>query len=151
MNKIVIAFLIAVVVAGPAVASEETEVMAAMNQFVDAFNKGDMKMLASAGANVVFIIDEFPPYEWHGAGACAKWSSDYDADAKKNGITDGHVTISKPSHIDVVGDSAYVVVPANYVYKEKGKSGNEVGSILTIVLKKNTSGWHIIGWAWANH
>ena len=35
VNKIVIALMIAVVAAGPAVASEETEVMAAVNQFVD--------------------------------------------------------------------------------------------------------------------
>ena len=79
--------MIAVVAAGPAVASEETEVMAAVNQFMDGFNNGDIKLLTSACADEVSIIDEFSPYEWHGAGACAKWSSDYDADAKKNGIT----------------------------------------------------------------
>jgi len=108
-------------------------------------------MLRSACADEVSIIDEFSPYEWHGAGACAKWSSDYDADAKKNGITEGHVTLSKPSHIDVVGDRAYVVGPANYAYKEKGKSVKEVGSVFTIALQKSTSGWRIIGWAWAKH
>jgi len=151
MNKIAIALMIAVVAAGTAVASDETEMMAAVNQFVDSFNKGDVKTLASAGADVVFIIDEFSPYEWHGAGACARWSSDYDADAKKNDITDGHVTLGKPSHIDVVGNHAYVVGPANYAYNEKNKSVTEAGSILTIVLQKNTSGWHIIGWAWAKH
>ena len=151
VNKIVIALMIAVVAAGPAVASEETEAMAVVNQFVDGFNKGDIKMLTSACADEVSIIDEFSPYEWHGAGACAKWSSDYDANAKKNGITEGHVTLSKPSHIDVVGDRAYVVGPANYAYKEKGKSVKEVGSVFTIALQKSTSGWRIIGWAWAKH
>ena len=71
-----IALMSAVVAAGPAVASEETEVM------------------------VLFVPIRFPssmnfhPYAWHGAGACAKWSSDYDADAKKKGITEGHVTLA---------------------------------------------------------
>src|SRR5439155_2405612 len=57
----------------------------------------------------------------------------------------------KPSHIDVVGDRAYVVGPANYAYKEKGKSVKEVGSVFTIALQKSTSDWRIIGWAWAKH
>ena len=74
--------------------SKETEAMAVVNQFVDGFNNGDIKMLTSACADEVSIIDEFSTYEWHGAGACAKWSSDYDADAKKMGITEGHVTLA---------------------------------------------------------
>ena len=25
------------------------------------------------------IVDEFPPHEWHGPGACATWAKDFDA------------------------------------------------------------------------
>jgi hypothetical protein len=75
-----------------------TAVVAAVHQFVEGFNKGDMKIMAASCAEQTSILDEFPPHEWHGAGACAKWASDYDADAKKNGITDGVVTLSTPSH-----------------------------------------------------
>ena len=151
MHKILIALVIAAVASTPVVASAATGVMSAVSQFVDGFNKGDMKMLASACADEVSIIDEFPPYQWHGPGACAKWSSDYAADAKKNGITDGHVTLITPSHIDVVEDRAYVVASADYTYKEKGKAKKEVGSIFTVALQKDTDGWHIIGWAWSKH
>jgi ketosteroid isomerase-like protein len=151
MHKLVIALVIAVVAAGPAVASEEADVMAVVNQAVDGFNKGDIKMLTSACADEVSIIDEFSPYEWQGAGACAKWSSDYDNDAKTKGITEGRVTLGKPSHIDVVGDRAYVVGSANYSYKEKGKPVKEVGSIFTVVLQKGTDGWRIKAWAWSKH
>jgi ketosteroid isomerase-like protein len=151
MHKILIALVIAAVASAPAVASAASGVMAAVSQFVDGFNKGDMKMLTSACADEVSIIDEFPPYEWHGPGACAKWSSDYEADAKKNSITDGHVTLITPSHIDVVGDRAYVVAAADYAYKEKGKALKEVGSIFTVALQKGTDGWRIIGWAWSKH
>ena len=151
VNKIVIALMIAVVAAGPAVASEETEVMAAVNQFMDGFNNGDIKMLRSACADEVSIIDEFPPYQWHGPGACAKWSSDYEVDAKKNRITDGHVTLITPSHIDVVEDRAYVVASADYAYKEKGKALKEVGSIFTVALQKDMDGWRIVAWAWSKH
>jgi hypothetical protein len=129
----------------------QTAVVAAVHQFVEGFNKGDMKIMAASCAEQTSILDEFPPHEWHGAGACAKWASDYDADAKKNGITDGVVTLSTPSHVDVTGDRAYVVVPANYSFKLKGKPVGEVGSIITLALLKSPAGWKITGWAWAKH
>ena len=77
--------------------------MAAVQGLVDAFNKGDTNAVVAASADEMCIIDEFPPYEWHGAGTCSKWLADYDADAKKNGITDGKVTIGKPRHVELAG------------------------------------------------
>ncbi len=129
----------------------QTAVVAVVHQFVDGFNKGDMKMMLATCAEQASILDEFPPHEWHGAGACAKWAGDYDADAKKNGITDGVVTLSNPTHVDVTGDRAYMVVPANYSFKMKGKPVSEVGSIITLALQKSPAGWKITGWAWAKH
>lgn len=131
--------------------SAQTAVLATINQFVDGFNRGDTKMAVAACADETSILDEFPPHEWHGAGACAKWLTDFDADAKKNGITDGVVTLRKASHVDVNSDYAYVVVPANYTFKQKGKPVSEVGSIITLSLKKSAAGWLITGWAWAKH
>jgi hypothetical protein len=65
-----------------------------------------------------------------------------------NGITDESVTLSKPRHIDITADRAYVVVPATYSYKEKGTLVKEPGSIWTLALKKGEAGWRITGWAW---
>ena len=45
--------------------------------------------------------------------------------------TDGVVTLSKPTHVDVTGDRAYVVIPSNYTWKEKGKPMKEEGSSFT--------------------
>ena len=149
MQKILILLPLAALTAGPLVASESTEVMATVQQLVDAFNKGDTKSLVAGCTDEMCIIDEFPPHEWHGPGTCLKWLGDYDADAKKNEITDGKVTIGQPRHIDVTGDRAYVVVPANYTYKQKGKPMNETGSIWTFTLQKIESGWRVTGWAWA--
>jgi hypothetical protein len=127
-----------------AVVTAQTAVVAVIHQVVDGFNKGDMKIMAATCAEQTSILDEFPPHEWHGAG-------DYDADAKKNGITDGVVTISNPTHVDVAGDRAYVVVPANYSFKLKGKAAGETGSGITLALVKSAAGWKITGWAWAKH
>ena len=132
-------------------ASPRSEVMAIVRQFVDAFNKGDVNAMSAACANEGAIIDEFPPHEWHGADACAKWAHDFDTDAKAHGITDPVVTLGKPTHVDITGDQAYVVEPADYAYKANGKAVKEVGSIITLTLHRQATGWRITGWAWAKH
>ncbi|HUK63522.1 MAG TPA: nuclear transport factor 2 family protein, partial [Dongiaceae bacterium] len=131
--------------------SAQDEVMKAVRQFVDGFNKGDSAGAIAACAEQVAILDEFPPHEWHGAGACATWVGAYDADAVKNGISDGVVTLHKPMHVEIMGDVAYVVVPADYVYKKHGKVIKETNSILTLTLRKGATGWLLTGWAWAKH
>jgi ketosteroid isomerase-like protein len=151
MREIIIAIAIAIAATTPAFASEADNVMATVNQFVDGFNKGDLKSAAAACADQMAIIDEFSPHLWQGAGAFSKWVGDFDADAKKNDITDGFVTLGKPRHVDVTGDRAYVVAPANYAYKQKGKVMMETSSIITIVLQKGTAGWRITAWAWAKN
>jgi hypothetical protein len=118
---------------------------------VDAFNKGDRKIVTAVCADETSIVDEFPPHEWHGAGACARWMADYDSDAKKNSITDAVVALGTPQHVDVTADRAYVVVPADYSYKTAGKAVKESGSIFTLALQKGAGGWRIIGWAWAKN
>jgi len=62
-----------VLAAGPAAASVQTDVMAAVHQFVDGFNKGDLKASQAACAEQMFILDDVPPHEWHGAGAFTRW------------------------------------------------------------------------------
>jgi hypothetical protein len=148
MHKIFVVLTAAVLAVGPAAATEKTDVMMPVHQFIDGFNKGDMKTALAACAEQTSIIDEFPPHEWHGAGACANWANEFDADAKKNEITDGKVTLGTPRHIDITADRAYVVVPANYTFKQKGKPVKEIGSTLTLALQKGAGGWRITGWAW---
>ena len=91
------------------------------------------------------------PYEWHGAGTCSKWLAGYEADAKKNGITDGADAIGKPRHVDVTANRAYVVIPANYIYKQHGKPMKETNSTWTFTLQKVQASWRVTGWAWAKH
>ncbi len=135
-------------ITSPAVA-QQAEVISVITHAVDAFNKGDTKAFASACSAETSIIDEFPPHEWHGAGACARWMSDYDTNAKQNGITDGVVTLGKPSHVDVTGDRAYVVIPSTYVWKLKGVVTREDGSAFTFAMHKEKTGWKFAGWSWA--
>ncbi len=141
--------MLVLLVGMPAAASDKTDVAATVQRFVDGFNKGDVASAIATCADETSIIDEFPPHEWHGAGACSTWANDYDADAKKNGITDGVVTLGELRHVDVNGDRAYVVAPANYTFKLKGKVVKEIGSTFTFALVKTDAGWRIAGWAWS--
>ena len=135
----------------PAAAQDKDKgaVTTTVQHFVDSFNKGDTATAKAVCADQTAIIDEFPPYQWNGTGACAKWMADYDTDAKKNSITDGVVNLGTPRHVDVAGNRAYVVVPADYAYKEKGKPVKETASTLTIVLTKSAAGWRISAWTWS--
>lgn len=133
---------------GTSTTQEQTAVMTEVHLFVDAFNTGDAKTVAAACADETSIVDEFPPYEWHGAGACTRWMSDSDVDSKKNRITDAAVTLGSPRHVDITADRAYVVVPADYSYKQNGTAAKETGSALTMALQKTANGWRIFGWSW---
>lgn len=135
--------------AAPATAatSDATSVMAVVHRFVDGFNRGNTTS-ALACVPSATIIDDFPPHQWQ---SCADWASAYDAWAKANGVTDGIVTLGKPSHVDVTGNVAYVVNPATYTYKQHGKAVTMAGAIWTVVLKKAAARWRIASWAWADH
>lgn len=145
------AIAFAAAAAGPAVASPQRDVMAVVNQFTNGFNSGDFKLAVAACASPASIIDDFPPHEWHGVTACADWASAYAADAKKNEITGGKVTMGTPWRVDVTGSRAYVVVPVTFSYKDHGKPVNETGAVFTVALQRLARGWLITGWAWSRH
>jgi len=76
MHKLGIALAIVMVGTGPVVASQETDVMVPVRQFINGFNKSDIKMAQAACADGIFIIDDFPPHAWDGSGAISKWLHD---------------------------------------------------------------------------
>lgn len=120
--------------------------MGTVKQFVDDFNKGNVSAALALCAAPGGIIDEFPPHQF---SSCASWAKAYDAFNKQDGDTDPAVTIGTPSHVDVTGNVAYVVVPATYAYKHHGKQTTESGATLTVVLGKTAAGWRITSFAWA--
>ena len=150
MKKLYFVFVTALILAGSTAAfGQRSAVMKPINQFVNGFNKGDTASAMAACAETTAIIDEFAPHSWSGDGACQKWADDFDANSKKHRITNGKVILGKPTHVDITGDHAYVVIPSNYTYKQKGKPMAEPGSIFTFALHKGAEGWHITGWSWA--
>jgi len=132
----------------PAFASDETDIMAVINQMNDAMNKNDAKAAGSAYTASAAIIDEFPPHFWSGGNVFDAWNNDFATFAKKQGDSDPWVTTQKALHVSVDGDRAYAVVPAVFTFKEHGKKMTEHG-LWTFAMHKSGSEWKIAGWAWA--
>jgi len=147
MLRLLIALALAVVVARPVVASEEGDVMAPVRQFIDGFNKSDINLAQAACADQTFIIDDFPPHEWRGSGATSKWFRDLTRMGKKNGMSEAFVTLLKPRQVNVTGTHAYVIVPVNLRYNDKGQLVKRTG-LMTLALHKGVDGWRIAAWAW---
>jgi hypothetical protein len=127
----------------------DPQVIAPITKFIDAFNKGDMAGAAATHASEadLVIIDEVPPFLWRGAQALKTWAADLEADAKKHGMTDQKVTLSRATRAESNGGDAYVVVPAVYSFKQGGVALRE-NAHMTFALKKGAAGWLIHGWTW---
>lgn len=149
MRKSILVAAMALLVATAASAQAPADVMAPIRQFIDGFNKGDVPSAIAACAEETSIIDELAPFYWSGTGACGQWASDYDADARKKGITAGAVTMSAPRHHAIEGDRAYVVIPVSYEVTQNGKQVKQSGAVMAVTLSKGASGWKITAWSWS--
>lgn len=126
----------------------DAPLMAPVHLFVDAFNKGDEKTAAKAFApGKISIIDEVPPHVWSGTSALRHWAHDLEAISKAAGYTDESVTLGEATRQDVNGNFGYVVVPATFAFKEKGKPMREPAQMV-FSLKKRSGHWLITGWTW---
>jgi ketosteroid isomerase-like protein len=150
MRTLVLALIASLAVVSPAFAqAADPAIVAPINTFVTAFNKGDVAAAAATHTSVadLIIIDEVPPYAWHGPKAVQTWLADLGAADAKAAVTDQQVAISAPTRVEATGTAAYVIVPAVYTFKEKGVAMREAAQ-MTFFLKKGASGWLIHGWTW---
>ena len=149
MHKFLIALAIAVLAVRPATASTKTDVMSVVHQWADGFNKGDVKSIAASCADQTSVIDDFPPHEWHGAGACSKWFGDFQTFAKAAEIAEPTIAIGKIWHIDVTSEVAYVVASAALTYQKKGNPA-KLGATITAILQKGAVAWHVTALTWSD-
>jgi uncharacterized protein (TIGR02246 family) len=149
MRTLLLSLVMLLMAAGPAPASDETDVVAVVQKWVDTFNQGDAKTNAALCTPDAVILDDFPPHVWQGAEACAAWFKDFQAFAAKSEITAAKVTVGKAQHVDINSDDAYVVAPTTFNFNKSGKPVKETG-IVTLKLHKTATGWLIAGWAWAD-
>lgn len=123
--------------------------MAAVRQYIDAFNKGDAKLMAATFTVPGAILDGMAPHLWLGPTAAQDWYRDVLVEGEQHGASDYFVTAGEPLH-DVTGDSAYIVVPATMTFKVRGKQVTQSGAAFTVALRKLPRRVaHSAAWAWA--
>jgi ketosteroid isomerase-like protein len=123
--------------------------MAAVRRYVDAFNNGDVKAMATTCAEPMQILDGMSPHVWQGPKAAENWWRDVLTEGEHLGASGYHITLGEPRHVDVTGDYAYVVVPATMTFNIQGKQVTQTGSVFTVALRKLGGDWRLTAWAWA--
>ena len=149
MHRFFMTLAISALAVQPTVAGVETDVVSIVHQWAQGFNKGDGKSIAESCAEQAFIVDDFPPHEWSGTGACTRWLTDFQIFAKQAAITDAVISVGKPGHVDVTADVAYVVAPVTLTYQAMGKPA-KLSGIITVVLRKGAASWRITALTWAD-
>ncbi len=123
--------------------------MAAVLQYVDAFNSGDRKAMAATCADAMQILDGMSPHVWQGPTASDDWYRDVLTEGEHVGASGYQITLGEPRHVDVTAGNAYVVVPAIMTFEIQGKRVTQTGSIFTVALRKLGTQWRLTAWAWA--
>ena len=126
-----------------------TDPLATVRQYIDSFNKGDIKGMTAACADSASILDGMAPHSWQGPSACADWYKDVLAEGEREGASGYAVSLGKPRHHNVNGDAAYLVLPTTMTFKHKGKQVTQTGATWTVALRKFADGWRITAWAWS--
>ena len=126
-----------------------TDPLATVQQYIDAFNKGDQEAMSAAFSVPGSILDGMAPHLWVGPTAAQDWYRDVLIEGEQHGASDYFVTLGEPLHNNITGDSAYVVVPATMKFKVQSQEILQTGAIFIVALRKLAEGWRIAAWAWA--
>jgi hypothetical protein len=130
-------------------ANAESQLMAPVHQFIDNFNKGDVKMAAAAFAPTsIAIIDEVGPHVWIGPNALGDWAHDLAAHDQAGGVSGQAVTLGEPTREIISGDKGYLVVSVVYSFKQQGAAMREPAQMTYALTKAPGGSWLITGWSW---
>jgi ketosteroid isomerase-like protein len=128
---------------------DSNDPMAAVRQYAEAFNRGDARLMAATCANPMQILDGMAPHVWQGPTASDDWYRDVLEEAEHLGASDYHITLEEPRHVNVTGDSAYVVVPVTLSFNLRGQQVKQTGAMFTVALRQVGAEWRLTAWAWA--
>ena len=123
--------------------------MAAVRQYVDAFNTGDVKAMAATCPDPMQILDGMAPHVWQGPTASEDWWRDVLTEGEHLGASGYHITLEEPRHVDVTDNHACVVIPATMRFIVQGKQVTQTGSVFTVALGKIGAEWRLTAWSWA--
>jgi hypothetical protein len=119
-----------------------------LDTLVTGINADDTGVMASAYSAEPTIVDEFPPFQWQGAGAVKKWSKDLRDLVAAAGITQIKLVRRPPTYFHRDGHLAYLCVPMTFSYVLKGSPVSERGAFVLSMVEIEGTGWKISASAW---
>lgn len=122
--------------------------LAAVRQYIDAFNAGDAEAMAAGFTASGSILDGMAPHLWLGPTVARDWYHDVLVEGEKHKASGYFVTVGEPTHDDITGDNAYVVVPATMEFDVGGQHVTQTGAFFNVALRHVDDGWRIAAWAW---
>jgi hypothetical protein len=144
-------FFLALSAPALAATADETAVLGLAHKFIDALNKNDTKAAGALHTASPTIIDDIPPHLFQGPTAFSDWLSADAVAIQKHALTEPSVKMfPKPKHVQIDGDTGYVVVSVVYSFKLAGKKVAPVHGIMTFACARDGADWKIAGWSWAN-
>jgi hypothetical protein len=93
--------LVAIMTSTTRAESETSEAFATVRQYIDAFNKGDVKGMSSLFAPSGAILDGMAPHLWQGPTAAQDWYRDVLTEGEHLGAGGYFVTLGEPRHVNV--------------------------------------------------
>jgi hypothetical protein len=124
--------------------------IAVVQQYIDAFNRGDAKAMDGLCENPTSILNGMAPHVRHGPTATQDWHKDVLAEGEHLSVNDYRVILGNALHAAVTGGAAYVVVPATMTFTLKEKQVTQSGAFSTAALRKLPAGWLLANWAWTS-
>jgi ketosteroid isomerase-like protein len=145
-SKLLGTALIALILTGSnALASDTTDVKAAIRHLIADSNSGNDAAFADDLTEPALFIDEYAPFHWRGAKD--GWLNAFNVYNKDNAVTAAKTTIQAFRHVNVGEGRAYVVLKSLYTYKQHGKPMKEPGEEV-FTLTKASGSWLVDGYAW---
>lgn len=129
--------------------TDSDDPMAAVLRYVAAFNGGDSAAMVAECADPMQILDGMSPHVWQGPTAAGDWWRDVLAEGKHLGASNYRIELGEAQHVDVTGDTAYVVAPASMTFDLRGTQVRQSGSMYTVALRRVGPQWRLTAWAWA--
>jgi len=112
-----------------------------------AFVAGDSAALRSHCTAGATVIDEFPPYTWSGADACAGWLAAFKAFALHVKLTKLKGAVVGTPFVDAAGARGYVTARVHFTADIDGKPLTDDGT-WTMVVTRTSGEWKATHIAW---
>lgn len=123
--------------------------MDTVRQYLHGFNTADVEAMTAVCADPMQILDGMAPHVWQGPTAAADWWRDALTEGEHLGVSGYHIALDEPRHVDVTGETAYVVAPVTFSYSVRGAPVTQTDAFFTVALRKVDGSWLLTAWAWA--